>query len=98
MGEAGPEIMGVWELPGDGGRLAIRRVGEDTLATLSRAGEEVGPLSGRFNGGFFELSYYDGTRGTLLEIEPRKDGGLDVAWMEPGVAAKKVKAVRVRSR
>jgi len=94
VGEAGPEIMGSWELPDNGWRLSIRRVGDDTMATLSRDGNEIGPLSGRFNGGFFELSYFDGTRAAVLEIEPRKDGGLDLSWMEPGAATKKVKAVQ----
>lgn len=93
-GEAGPEIMGTWDLPEGGGRLVIRRAGDDTMAVLSRGGDEIGPLSGRFNGAFFELSYFDGSRAAVLEIEPRKDGRLDVSWMEPGVATKKLVAIR----
>ena len=97
LGEAGPDIMGAWEVPDDRLRLSIRRNGDDTLATVERGAEQIGPLSGRFNGAFFELSYFDGSRAALLEIEPRKDSGLDLTLMEPGVAAKKMKAVRVRS-
>ena len=93
VGEAGPEIMGSWEVPENGWRLSVRRVGDDTIATISRDGSERGPLGGRFNGAFFELSYFDGIRAAMLEIELRKDGGLDLSWMEPGLAVKKMKAV-----
>ena len=94
VGEAGPEIMGSWKVSENNWKLSVRRAGEDTMATISRDGNEIGPLSGRFNGAFFELSFFDGSRATLLEIEPRKDGALDLSWMEPGIAVKKLKAVR----
>ena len=97
LGEAGPEIMGSW-VSDEGWRLLVRRTGDDTMATLSRDQDEIGPLSGRFNGAFFELSYFDGSRAAVLELEPRKDGTLAVAWMEPGAAAKKSKASRVASQ
>ena len=93
-GEAGPEIMGSWEVSDNDWKLSARRAGEDTIATISRGANEIGPLSGRFNGSFFELSFFDGNRAALLEIEPRKDGALDLSWMEPGIAVKKMKAVR----
>lgn len=96
VGEAGPDITGAWDVPAGGLRVAIRRIGDDTLATVERGAEQVGPLSGRFNGAFFELSYFDGSRAGILEIEPRKDSGLDLTWMEPGVAAKKMKAIQAR--
>jgi len=96
-GEAGPDIQGAWDVPDAGWKLSIRRMGEDTLATLTRGGDNFGPVSGRFNGTFFELSYFDGTRAAVLEIEPSKDKGLDIAWMEPGAAPKKAKAVRAAS-
>jgi len=92
VGEAGPEIMGSWEVSNDW-KLSVRRVGEDTFATISRGGAEIGPLSGRFNGSFFELSLFDGNQAAVLEIEPRKDGALDLSWIEPGVAAQKLKAM-----
>ena len=97
VGEAGPEIMGSWEVSENNWKLSVRRAGEDTIATISRGGNEIGPLSGRFNGAFFELSFFDGSRAAVLEIEPRKDGGLDLSWIEPGIAVKKVKAVRAGS-
>ncbi len=93
-GEAGPDISGQWPLPEADWKISIRRTGEDTIAIVSRGGKESGPLSGRFNGAFFELSYFDGANAALLEIEPRKDGGLNVSWMEPGAAARKLTALR----
>ena len=94
VGEAGPEIMGPWEVSENNWKLSVRRVGEDTMATISRGGAEIGPISGRFNGSFFELSLFDGNQAAVLEIEPRKDGALDLSWMEPGVGVKKLKAVK----
>ncbi len=96
VGEAGPDIAGVWELPDAGWRMAIRRLGDDTLAAVSRGDDKIGPVTGRFNGAFFVLSYFDGSRAALMELELRKDGGLDVVWNEPGMAAKTVTAVRAR--
>lgn len=96
VGEAGPDISGMWDLGDGAGRLSVRRVGEDTIASISRSGGETGPFAGRFDGAAFELSYFDGQRGAVIEIEPRKDGGLDVSWMEPGVPAKQMKAVRAK--
>ena len=98
VGEAGPGIMGLWEVSDNNWKLSARRVGEDTIATISRGGDEIGPLSGRFNGSFFELSFFDGSRAAVLEIEPRKDGALDLSWMEPGIAVKKMKAVRTEKK
>lgn len=93
-GEAGPEIMGEWEAPETGWKLSIRRTGEDTLAVVSRPEGSLGPLAGRFDGLSFTLRYFDGTRAAVLEMEPRKDGGLDLVWREPGQAARKLKAVK----
>jgi hypothetical protein len=94
-GEAGPEIMGAWEVPDAGWRIAIRRKGEDTLATVSRPDGELGPLAGRFDGATFTLRYFDGTRAAMMEIEQRKDGALNLVWREPVIGVTKYKAVRV---
>ena len=96
-GVAGPAIMGLWELAGNGWRLDVKRNGEDTLVTVSRAGESMGPVTGRFDGLTFQLHYFDGTRAAVLELEERKDGGLDVVWMEPDKEPVKGRAVRVTS-
>lgn len=91
VGEAGPDVSGSWV--GDHGtRVTIRRVGEDTIATLTRAGSEAGPFLGRYNGAFFELSFFDGVRGAVLELEQRK-GGLEATLAEPGVGKRKWLAV-----
>ena len=81
-GEAGPDISGTWEVPDSGWRLTIRRKGDDTLATVSRPNGELGPIAGRFDGFAFLLHYFDGARAALLEIEQRKDGGLDLKFTD----------------
>jgi hypothetical protein len=91
-GEAGPPIAGEWELPAMSGRLTVRREGDDTLATLTQPDGGIGPMAGRFNGAFFELAYFDGERGAILELEPRKDGGMDAVWKVPGKEAKMSRA------
>jgi len=76
-GDAGPDISGTWEAPDSIWRLTIRRQCDDTLATVSRPSGELGPLAGRSDGLTFMLHYFDGVRAAVLEIERRKDGGLD---------------------
>ncbi len=98
VGEAGPDISGVWESREDQWRLSVKRVGEDTVALIARGGKEIGPLVGRFNGTFFELSFFDGHEGGVLEIEPQNDSLLALSWMEPGAPAKKLKAARLAAQ
>jgi len=93
-GEAGPDISGTWEVPDASLRLTIRRKGEDTFATVSRPSGELGPLAGRSDGLTFSLHYFDGVRAAVLEIEPRKDGGLDLKFTEPETGIKKYRAVQ----
>ncbi len=93
-GEAGPDISGTWEVPDSDLRLTIRRKDEDTFATISRPSGELGPLAGRSDGLTFMLHYFDGVRAALLEIELRKDGGLDLKFTEPGAEVKKYRAVK----
>lgn len=92
-GEAGPDISGTWEVPDSNQRLTIRRKDEDTFVTLSRPSGELGPLAGRSDGLIFTLHYFDGVRAAVLEIEPRKDGGLDLKFTEPGTDVKKYRAI-----
>jgi len=96
-GEAGPDISGTWEVPDSGWRLTIRRKGDDTLATVSRPSGDLGPIAGRFDGFTFLLHYFDGARAALLEIEQRKDGGLDLKFTEPGTEVKKYRAIQART-
>jgi hypothetical protein len=90
-GEAGPAIMGTYKTTG-GWTLSIKRDGEDSFATVTRAGSDIGPLAGRSDGISFALHFFDGTHAALLEIEPDKNGGLDLVWKEPGQDPKKLKA------
>jgi hypothetical protein len=93
-GEAGPEITGTWAVPDIGWHLVLTRKGEDTLATLTRADGELGPLAGRFDGAVFTLRYFDGAQAAVLEIEQRKDNGLDLVFKDPVTGVKKYKAFR----
>jgi hypothetical protein len=94
-GEAGPDISGLWDLPfPQPWRLAIRPQGEDTLASLHRGEQELGPITGRYDGIQFTLRYFDGTNAMLLEMEPRKDGSLAVTLQEPGQPVRKTQAVK----
>lgn len=93
-GEAGPEVMGMWEVPGAGWKLNVRRQGDDTLVTVSRPSGKFGPLFGRFDGVSFMLHYFDGTRAALLEMEPEKDNGLALIWKAPNEDVQKFRAVR----
>jgi len=97
-GDAGPDISGTWEAPDSIWRLTIRRKGEDTLATVSRPSGELGPLAGRSDGLTFMLHYFDGVRAAVLEIEQRKDGGLDLKFTESGTDVKKYRAVPATTR
>jgi hypothetical protein len=63
---------------------------------LVRPEDELGPLSGRFDGVTFMPHYFDGTRGAALELGPHKDGGLDVVLREPGKDVRKRKAIRTK--
>jgi len=92
-GEAGPDIAGEWTTDA-GWRVWIRRSGEDTLVTVSRREGAIGPLAGRYNGAYFDLAHFDGQRGALLEIEPRKDGSLDLVWKEPRQEPVKLRAAK----
>ncbi len=94
VGEAGPDISGTWEVPDTAWRLTIRRKGDDTFATVSRPSGELGPIAGRFDGLTFLLHYFDGVKAAVLEIEQRKDGGLDLKFSEPGADVKKYRAVK----
>jgi len=95
-GEAGANISGTWNVPAANWQLTIERKGEDTLATLSRQGLVLGPLVGRFNGAFFALNYFDGTLGAVLEIDPQKDGTLNLDLSEHGQKPSKHKAIRAK--
>ena len=96
-GVAGPAIEGSWEIAELGWKLDVKRKGEDTLVMLSRAGERIGPLNGRYDGLAFQLHYFDGKRAAVLELEDRKDGGLDALFTEPGKEPVKGVASRDRS-
>lgn len=95
-GEAGPDVAGSWQAQDAGWRIVLRRMGEDTFADVSTPSATIGPLSGRFDGVSFNLRYFDGTRAAWLEMEPSKDGGLDLLWKSPEDGSKKLKAVRVK--
>ena len=65
---------------------------------VSRPSGELGPIAGRFDGVAFKLHYVDGVRAAVLEIEQRKDGGLDLKFTEPGTDVRKYRAVKATTR
>jgi hypothetical protein len=98
VGEAGPDISGSWEVSESDMRLTIQRKGDDTLVTVSRPSGELGPIAGRFDGLTFMLHHFDGVRAAVLEIEQRKDGGIDLKFAEPGTDLKRYRAVQTTTR
>ncbi len=103
-GEAGPDISGTW-LVGETGvasstpsRLVIQRKGSDTNVHFLRPEDANGELTGLFDGLSFLLHHFDGARASLMELEPRPDGTLDVTLREPGAVVKKFHAVRMTDR
>jgi hypothetical protein len=100
-GEAGPDIAGSWTVhtadaaPLTGWRLTVERKGDDTIVHLLRPDDANGALSGRFDGLTFMLHHFDGARASLMELEPRPDGSLDITLKEPRAAVKKFHATKV---
>ncbi len=90
-GEAGPDISGKWKIEGTDQTLEVMRNGEDTWATLGGAIH-----TGRHDGLQFALSHFDGVRASLMEVQVRKDGALDVTWKQPGQGQVTHRAVLVR--
>jgi hypothetical protein len=88
-GEAGPDVAGTWAVDDAWWRFAIKRAGDDTIVS----GLELGPLGGRFDGIAFQLHYFDGVRGALLELEP-KDGGMAMVWKVPDAEVKRYRAIK----
>lgn len=95
VGEAGPDISGVWSVDA-GGRLTVERKGDDTFATLrfTEDDRQFGTLSGRFDGIAFTLSHFTGTKAAVLDAELNKDGKLRLNFQLPGEPARKMVASR----
>lgn len=98
VAEAGPDISGTWEVPDSDLRLTIRRRGDETLVNVLRPSGELGPIAGYFDGLAFMLNYFDGVHAAMLEIEQRKDHGLDLKFTEPGTEVKKYRAIQATIR
>jgi len=97
-GEAGPDITGRWQLDRQGGTLTIVRKGEDTWAKLEGGAAARGTHVGRFDGLQFTLAHFDGAHASLIELEPQKDGALEVRVKLPGRAAEKYRATAAAGR
>jgi hypothetical protein len=101
VGEAGPDISGAWTLTEPGAasstpaQLVVQRKGADTIVHLLHPDDTNGALTGLFDGLSFMLHHFDGARASLMEIEPRPDGTLDVTLREQHGAVKKFHAVRM---
>ncbi len=99
-GEAGPDISGTWLLSEPAAasstysQLVVKRKGSDTNVHLLNPEDTNGELTGLFDGLSFMLHHFDGARASLMELEPRPDGTLDVTLREPRAVVKKFHAVR----
>jgi hypothetical protein len=75
-------------------RLVVQRKGSDTIVHFLHPEDTNGELTGLFDGLSFMLHHFDGVRASLLELEPRQDGTLDVTLRELRATVKKFHAVR----
>jgi hypothetical protein len=79
-----PAIAGVWEIAHETAkgekawRFIVRQSGPDVAAAILRVDGDTGSLTGRWVGGKFVLSHFDGTRPALMEITPAADGSLTI--------------------
>ena len=64
----------------------------------SRTDDDSDLHAGKDSGSDLQAGKFDGIRAALLEIESRKDGGLDVKFMEPGTDVKKFRAIQGTAR
>ena len=82
--ESAPDIHGLWEIPNRSGkgesawRFIVQQSGAQATATILRVDGDTGTISGRYQGGKFVLSHFDGARAHLLRITPARDGTLDI--------------------
>ncbi len=83
--EKAPDIGGVWDLPNESPkgehawRLVISQKDGEVSAAILRVDGDTGALTGHFSNGKFVLNHFDGARASVMEIEPKSDGTLDVA-------------------
>lgn len=99
--ERAPQIAGVWDLPNESPKgehawqLIIRQDGARVFAAILRVDGDTGQLTGQYANGRFVLSHFDGARASVLEIEPKQDGTLDVAQLNSHGPAKHFTAVKL---
>ena len=80
-----PQIGGEWVLPVKSGkgeaawRFLVEQTGGEVKATILRVDGDTGALTGRYTGGKFVLSHFDGQRPAVMEIVPQADGSLALA-------------------
>ncbi len=96
-----PHIAGVWVIPTESSkgehawRLIIQQKGAQASAAILRVDGDTGALIGGFHDGKFVLNHFDGARASVMEIEPKSDGSLDVALRGFHNPAKTFTAVRL---
>ena len=104
VGEAGPDISGDWQLTElnapvpESAQLLVRRKGDDTLVHLFHPLDSHGEFIGLFDGLSFLLHHFDGARASLMELEPRSDGSLDVTLREPHTSVRRFHGVPAAGR
>lgn len=76
-------------------RVLISHLDVVPAAAILRVDGDTGELTGRYANGRFVLSHFDGARASVLEIDPKQDGTLDVALAGLHGPAKHFAAVRL---
>ena len=94
-----PSIGGVWEIPHESAkgekawRFIVRQSGAEVSAAILRVDGDTGALTGRWSGGKFVLSHFDGTRPARMEVTVAEDGSLEL--VQPAGRDTRLTAYRV---
>lgn len=84
-----PDINGVWYIAPEAkgehpGRLIVKQKGPYLSASIVHADSDSGSLVGGFEDGKFVLNRFDGLQAWILQLVPKPDGTVGLAWKVPG--------------
>ncbi|WP_165226292.1 peroxiredoxin family protein [Aquisphaera insulae] len=84
-----PSIDGLWEIPNESAkgekawRLIIHQKGDEATASILRIDGDTGALTGHYQDGKFVLGIFAGPKALRLDVEPAKDGSLNLTLHSP---------------
>jgi thiol-disulfide isomerase/thioredoxin len=79
-----PNVAGNWVIPHESPkgekawRFIVKQNGAELQAAILRVDGDTGALTGRFEGGKFIISHFDGSRPSLMHVTPQPDGTLTI--------------------